>query len=49
MAIANRGSRSGKYILLKLWTQCPHSNVTVQSIVPYGYAGLRQVPDLSFR
>ncbi|KAK5104499.1 hypothetical protein LTS08_002389 [Lithohypha guttulata] len=40
---------SGKYILVKLWTRCPHSCVTVQGVVPYGYAGLRQLPDLSFR
>lgn len=41
--------RSGKYIMVKLWTQCPNSHVAVQGIVPYGFAGLRQVPDLEFR
>ncbi|KAK5953686.1 hypothetical protein OHC33_004955 [Knufia fluminis] len=40
---------SGKYILVKLWTQCPNSCVAVQGVVPYGFAGLRQVADLGFR
>ena len=45
----NVDHRAGKYILVKLWTQCPNSTVSVQNIVPYGTAGLRQIPDIDFR
>ncbi|RAL05603.1 uncharacterized protein BO80DRAFT_440377 [Aspergillus ibericus CBS 121593] len=40
---------SGRYILVKLWSPRSGTNIDIQSIIAYGYAGTRFFPALSFR
>ncbi|KIX10051.1 uncharacterized protein Z518_01132 [Rhinocladiella mackenziei CBS 650.93] len=39
---------SGRYVLVKLWAQCPNANIDIQAILPYGYGGPRFFPMHSF-
>ncbi|EXJ91320.1 hypothetical protein A1O1_04432 [Capronia coronata CBS 617.96] len=40
---------SGRFILIKLWAQCPSANIDVQAILAYGYGGPRFFPSTGFR
>ncbi|KIW75925.1 hypothetical protein Z517_10670 [Fonsecaea pedrosoi CBS 271.37] len=40
---------SGRYILVKLWAQCPHANIDVQAILARGYGGPRFFPSSEMR
>ncbi|KIW97154.1 uncharacterized protein Z519_02546 [Cladophialophora bantiana CBS 173.52] len=35
---------SGRYILVKLWAQCPNANIDIQAILARGYGGPRFFP-----
>ncbi|KAK5459440.1 hypothetical protein LTS15_003568 [Exophiala xenobiotica] len=35
---------SGRYVLVKLWAQCPSANIDVQAILAHGYGGPRFFP-----
>jgi hypothetical protein len=41
--------RSGRFILLKLWSPVPDENIDVQTITAYGFCGTRLFPDVEFR
>ncbi|KAI1613828.1 hypothetical protein EDD36DRAFT_434681 [Exophiala viscosa] len=40
---------SGRYILVKLWAQCPNANIDVQAILAHGYGGPRFFPSTETR
>ncbi|ETI23254.1 hypothetical protein G647_05053 [Cladophialophora carrionii CBS 160.54] len=40
---------SGRYILVKLWAQCPNANIDIQAILAHGYGGPRFFPALEMR
>ncbi|KAJ9612128.1 hypothetical protein H2200_003725 [Cladophialophora chaetospira] len=40
---------SGRYILVKLWAQCPNANIDIQAILAYGYGGPRFFPAIEMR
>ena len=41
---ANAKNRSGRFILLKLWSPSKDQNIDIQSIVIHGFAGPRFFP-----
>ncbi|KIW27226.1 uncharacterized protein PV07_06985 [Cladophialophora immunda] len=40
---------SGRYILVKLWAQCPNANIDIQAILVHGYGGPRFFPSVEMR
>jgi len=40
---------SGRYILVKLWAQCPNANIDIQAILAHGYGGPRFFPAIEMR
>jgi len=40
---------SGRYILVKLWAQCPNANIDIQAILAHGYGGPRFFPSVEMR
>ncbi|KAJ5584028.1 uncharacterized protein N7459_003828 [Penicillium hispanicum] len=45
----NPSRRSGRYILIKLWSPRSDGNIDIQSIIAHGYAGPRFFPSGGFR
>ena len=41
---ANSRSRSGKYVLLKLWSPTHDGNIDIESVQFHGYSGPRFFP-----
>ena len=41
--------RSGRYVLVKLWSPQDHDNIDIQNVSVYGYAGPRFLPAIKMR
>jgi hypothetical protein len=42
-------SRSGRFILIKLWSPRADGNIDIESIIAHGYAGPRFFPSIAAR